>query len=270
MKIRKNLPVTYSPDLYDHYTSDFVARYDAALAGRVRAHYSKSGGGQQLLIDVGTGTARFLIRLAAIPELAQLRMVGTDHFLDMVNRAIKSVAQAGLTGRIRILKDDVHKLQFKDDSCDLLTSRSTIHHWKNPVRAFKEIYRVLKPGGVAIIQDIRRDASPEAQIEFQRTRKEAGVPPAKFAEKYSPSEVEAFIAKAGLSAASKINTHPAWPIGFEVVITKPVDSNSRGSSGSNRSGDLRKNEETPVRFNPNPEQQFSSLTFPWSWWFFAF
>jgi len=266
MKIRKNLPVTYSPDLYDHYTSDFVTRYDEALAGRVRAHYSKSGGGSQLLIDIGTGTARFLIRLAAIPELEQLRMVGTDHFLDMVNWAIKSVAKAGLTGRIRILKDDVHKLQFKDDCCDLLTSRSTIHHWKNPARAFKEIYRVLKPGGVAIIQDIRRDASPEAQIEFQRTREEAGVPPAKFAEKYSPLEVEVFIAKAGLSAVTRINTHPGWPIGFEVVITKPADSNSRTGSGSNQSGKSPKNEEIPVRSNPKSERRLRSFAFPWSWW----
>jgi ubiquinone/menaquinone biosynthesis C-methylase UbiE len=34
----------------------------------------------------------------------------------------------------------------------------SLHHWDEPQAAFKEIYRVLKPGGQILIYDLRRDA----------------------------------------------------------------------------------------------------------------
>ena len=46
-------------------------------------------------------------------------------------------------------------LPFDDVSVDLVVSTLSAHHWDDPVAAFAEIRRVLRPGGVARIYDVR-------------------------------------------------------------------------------------------------------------------
>jgi SAM-dependent methyltransferase len=38
-----------------------------------------------------------------------------------------------------------------------VVSTGSIHHWKEPVRALNEIYRVLKHGGYALLYDVVSD-----------------------------------------------------------------------------------------------------------------
>jgi SAM-dependent methyltransferase len=45
---------------------------------------------------------------------------------------------------------DVHRMPFKDQSFDLVITTSTIEHFYNPFIAFREISRVLKPGGALL------------------------------------------------------------------------------------------------------------------------
>jgi SAM-dependent methyltransferase len=44
---------------------------------------------------------------------------------------------------------DAHKTEFEDESFDLVTATGVIHHLDVPV-AFKEIHRLLKPGGTGL------------------------------------------------------------------------------------------------------------------------
>lgn len=53
---------------------------------------------------------------------------------------------------IRFLVADAHKLPFKDNLFDLVTCYETIEHVVNPEKVLKEIRRVLKKNGVAIIE----------------------------------------------------------------------------------------------------------------------
>jgi ubiquinone/menaquinone biosynthesis C-methylase UbiE len=218
---RKNLHVHYSAEDYDQYTERFVEVYDDAMIERLlKERRMREAGG--VLLDVGTGTARLLIKIAAVAELKDVRLIGVDYFQDMVAEAERAVAENNLQDRIEVLQGDAHDLPYPEDFADYIISRSTIHHWANPVQAFKEIHRVLKPGGIAIIHDVRRDPAPDVLEHFNELRRQAGIEPCRLDEKYTAAEVEDFLAQAGLQTFGDIKAPHKGPgaLGFEVNITK--------------------------------------------------
>lgn len=218
---RENLHVHYSASDYDRYTDKFVEVYDASMIKRlIEESRGRAAGG--VLLDVGTGTARLLVKIAAVAELKGLRLVGIDYFEDMIAAARQTVEGHGLGQAIELLRADAHDLPFPEGFADYVISRSTIHHWSEPARALREIHRVLKPGGVAIIHDVRRDPNPEVLERFNELRRQAGVEPARLEEKYTAAEVEGFLETAGLQNSATVvapNTGPG-ALGFEVRITK--------------------------------------------------
>jgi ubiquinone/menaquinone biosynthesis C-methylase UbiE len=52
---------------------------------------------------------------------------------------------------VQTLWGDVHEIPLADETVDLAMSRGSVFFWEDHCKAFQEIYRVLKPGGVAII-----------------------------------------------------------------------------------------------------------------------
>ena len=174
------------------------------------------------LVDIGTGTAQLLIKMAADDRYAEYELIGTDYFQDMLDTAATAVAEAGHSARIRLDQNDVHDLPYDENYCELVTSRSTIHHWENPVRAFEEIFRILRPDGVALIHEPRRDPNPAALAEFNRRRAEVGIENARMDEKYTPGEVRDFLKQAGLARYAVVNAPSSGPssMGFEVRIAK--------------------------------------------------
>jgi SAM-dependent methyltransferase len=48
---------------------------------------------------------------------------------------------------------DAENLPFKDAEFDGVVTRLAIHHFANPQRALDEMFRVLRPGGAAVIVD---------------------------------------------------------------------------------------------------------------------
>jgi ubiquinone/menaquinone biosynthesis C-methylase UbiE len=218
---RKNLHVHYSAKDYDQYTERFVAVYDAGMIERLLEE-RRMREAEGILLDVGTGTARLLIKIAAVPEFKDVRLIGIDYFQDMVDEAAKAVAESNLQDRIELRQADAHHLPYADNFADYIISRSTIHHWADPVQALKEIHRVLKPGGIAIIHDVRRDPAPDILHQFNELRRQAGVEPARLEEKYTAAEVKDFLRQAGLHRYAGIVAPHSGPgaLGFELNMEK--------------------------------------------------
>ncbi|MBS1773665.1 MAG: class I SAM-dependent methyltransferase [Bacteroidetes bacterium] len=93
------------------------------------------------LLDAGCGTG-FFLSLAAKQGAV---VTGIDLSDSQVNTAQKYLTSA--TFRVASTED----LPFADDSFDYVAANNSVQFCPNPDKALKEIYRVLKPGGTAII-----------------------------------------------------------------------------------------------------------------------
>lgn len=73
--------------------------------------------------------------------------------IDITQSAIDATAihfkTQGLTGTFQV--ENAESLSFQANKFDLVYSHGVLHHTENPNKAFEEVYRVLKPGGNAIL-----------------------------------------------------------------------------------------------------------------------
>ncbi len=96
------------------------------------------------LLDLGTGTGD--IAVAAAKKHPTVEVTAADFSLGMMK---KGKTRRG--GRlIRWCSADALELPFPDQTFDAVTSGYLIRNVANPIRAFEEQLRVVKPGGVVV------------------------------------------------------------------------------------------------------------------------
>ncbi|MBN1335026.1 MAG: class I SAM-dependent methyltransferase [Deltaproteobacteria bacterium] len=114
-----------------------------ALARQVVEDYGITQG---VAVDVGGSAGYLAIALARITDL-------TVYVLDIDPSAVALGAllarDAGLARRVRPVQGDAQDMPFRDDFADLVVSRGSIFFWADPRQGLREVYRILKPGGVA-------------------------------------------------------------------------------------------------------------------------
>lgn len=109
----------------------------------VAAEFAGARGLRVLEIGCGLGT-----------DGAQFAEAGANYTgIDLTNAAIelarKRFELSDLPGEFLVA--DAENLDFADDSFDLVYSHGVLHHTPDTALAVREIYRVLKPGGRAIV-----------------------------------------------------------------------------------------------------------------------
>jgi ubiquinone/menaquinone biosynthesis C-methylase UbiE len=107
------------------------------------------------ILDIGTGPGWLLVKLHRLSPASTL--VGIDISASMVAQAQKNLADLGLAQAITIREGKADQLPFDSAFFDCVVSTGSLHHWKDPQVGLNEVYRVLKPGGYAIIYDLVRD-----------------------------------------------------------------------------------------------------------------
>jgi ubiquinone/menaquinone biosynthesis C-methylase UbiE len=109
------------------------------------------------LIDFGTGTAKIPVLICqARPDA---RVVAIDPAAEMLKVAAQHVADAGLAGAITLARSDGRATKLGAARFDAVLSNSTVHHIHQPLALFREMKRVLKPGGAILIRDLCRPRS---------------------------------------------------------------------------------------------------------------
>ncbi len=110
---------------------------------------SVTGISQGICIDLGSGPGMLAIAMArAAPEM---KILSFDFSGDARQVARENINEHGLMGCIEITEGDVHAMPFEDGFADLIVSRGSMFFWDDLKRAFREILRVLAPGGATYI-----------------------------------------------------------------------------------------------------------------------
>lgn len=109
------------------------------------------------VLEVAPGPGYCAIELA---KLGNYEIVGLDISKTFVEIASANAAKAGM--RVDFRRGNVSDMPFGDETFDFVLCRAAFKNFTEPKRALDEMYRVLKPGGKALIIDLRRDASRES------------------------------------------------------------------------------------------------------------
>jgi ubiquinone/menaquinone biosynthesis C-methylase UbiE len=111
------------------------------------------------VLEVAPGPGYCAVELA---KLGDFQISGLDISRTFVEIARANAAAAGVT--VDFQRGNAAEIPFSDDTFDYLLCRAAFKNFSEPVKALKEMHRVLKPGGRALIIDLRRDA-PYASIQ---------------------------------------------------------------------------------------------------------
>ena len=114
------------------------------------ANFAGTSGLKVLEVGCGLGT-----------DGAQFAKAGADYTgVDLTDAAVELARQrfavSGLKGRFQTA--DAENLAFENESFDLVYSHGVLHHTPDTARAVDEIWRVLRPGGRAVVMLYHRDS----------------------------------------------------------------------------------------------------------------
>jgi len=109
------------------------------------------------VLEVAPGPGYLAIKLA---KLGAYRVVGLDISHTFVEIATANATAAGVPVDFR--HGNAAHMPFPADSFDFIVCQAAFKNFSEPVLALREMHRVLKPSGKALILDLRRDASREA------------------------------------------------------------------------------------------------------------
>ncbi|HEX8139406.1 MAG TPA: class I SAM-dependent methyltransferase [Pyrinomonadaceae bacterium] len=106
----------------------------------------------QRVLEIGCGLGTDGAQFARAGAL----YTGVDLTEAAVELARKRFELFGLPGEFRTA--DAENLDFADESFDLVYSHGVLHHTPDTERAVREVHRVLKPGGRAVVMLYHRDS----------------------------------------------------------------------------------------------------------------
>jgi SAM-dependent methyltransferase len=120
------------------------------------------------VLDIATGGGHTALRLSR--EVGQV--IAADLTPTMLHAAREYIQQQGATN-VHFSAADAEAMPFADESFEAVTCRIAPHHFPDVFRFVQECARVLKPGGVLVVEDLLvPDAARAARYldSFERLR----------------------------------------------------------------------------------------------------
>ena len=174
------------PDYYQTVAEDVIA-----FCGDQRG---------RIWVDLGTGPGG--LGLALLEKVSDGAMVLMDPNVDALRRALDAARQHGVGSRVVAVIGSAESIPLSDESVDVVVSRGSFYFWQDRAQGLREIWRILRPGGRAMIGGGLGSTYPQwARQEFIRRRRESAKSPEEartFAEARSPETFRRLATEASL------------------------------------------------------------------------
>lgn len=152
---RSNLPATErSTQQAGTYTHGYNPLFKQIIAQRTASDkagfllpHLRSG---MMLLDCGCGPGSITLGLAE--AVAPGEVTGIDINEKQIEEACNLAEQQQISN-VRFQVANIYELPFEDETFDAVFAHTLLEHVKDPLKAIKEMYRVLKPGGIIGIRD---------------------------------------------------------------------------------------------------------------------
>ena len=136
------------------------------------------------VLEVAPGPGYLAIALA---QLGSYRVAGLDISQTFIGIARQNAVRSGV--EVDFQEGDAAAMPFAAEAFDFVVCRAAFKNFSAPVGALREMHRVLRPGGAALILDLRKDASGKS-INDEVAKMRLG-------------RIEAFFTRTALSALRK-------------------------------------------------------------------
>jgi ubiquinone/menaquinone biosynthesis C-methylase UbiE len=103
---------------------------------------------QGLCLDIGSGGAQLGL---AIGKISDFNIIAFDINKYALEYAQENAMSMGLSAKFSTLYGDVSDLPLESNGVDLCVSRGSFWFWEDGIKAFAEIYRIMKPNAKAFI-----------------------------------------------------------------------------------------------------------------------
>ncbi len=153
-------------------TGEFtVESYDKMMRGLMEKGYldtsklTEAGITSGVALEVGPGPG--YLGIDWLTKTKDTILKGLDLSADMIMVAQRNAKEFHVDDRVEYVLGDAKQMLFLDETFDAVFSNGSLHEWSDPKAVLSEIYRVLKPGGVYYISDLRRDITLFARLLLQ-------------------------------------------------------------------------------------------------------
>jgi ubiquinone/menaquinone biosynthesis C-methylase UbiE len=172
------------------------------------------------VLEVAPGPGFLSVEIA---KLGKYQVAGVEISKTFVEIERANAKAAGVA--IDFQQGDAARLPFGDASFDFVICTAAFKNFTRPVQALREMYRVLRPQGKALVIDLRSDASP---AEINREVEKMGLNRINtlltkwtfsmmlLKSAYTEQQIREFLSEAGI-AKSRIESSG---IGFEIWLEK--------------------------------------------------
>jgi ubiquinone/menaquinone biosynthesis C-methylase UbiE len=166
-----------------------------------------------VILDLGCGPGLLLQAICTIIPTA--KVVGIDVSQEMLRLAHQQGKQARILSSL--IQGTAEQIPLQDSSVDVVVSRFSLPYWNKPEQGFAEVSRILKPGGMLILEALNKDF-PRWRLRLiqlhmhlnKATQKVISYHVDAYDIAYSRKEIEAFLSDAGLILKQIMGSKHTW------------------------------------------------------------